>query len=78
MNKNDGHLYGYINPPPPPPPPPGQNGRHFADDVFKYILLNKKFCILIQISLKFVHKGPIDNKWALVQVMAWSRTGDWL
>ena len=28
------------------------------------------------ISLKFVPKGPIDNKSALVQVMAWRRKGD--
>ena len=35
-----------------------------------------KFCISIQISLKFVPKGPIDNKSALGQVMAWRRTGD--
>ena len=34
------------------------------------------FSILIQISLKFVPKGPIDNKWALDQVMAWRRIGD--
>ena len=46
--------------------PPGRNGRHFADDVFKCIFLNKKICILIQISLKFVPKGPIDNNPALV------------
>ena len=26
--------------------PPGQNGRHFADDVFRCIFLNEKFCIL--------------------------------
>ena len=26
--------------------------------------------------MKFVHEGPIDNKWALVQVMAWRWTGD--
>ena len=26
--------------------PPGQNGRHFADDIFRCILTNKKFCIL--------------------------------
>ena len=32
--------------------------------------------IPIQISLKFVPKSPIDNKPALVQVMAWRRTGD--
>ena len=24
--------------------------------------MNEKFCILIKISLKFVPKGPIDNK----------------
>ena len=38
--------------------------------------MNEKFRILIQISLKFVPKGPIDNKSALVQVMAWRRSGD--
>ena len=56
--------------------PPGQNGRHFADDIFRCIFLIEKFCILIRISLKFVPKGPIDNKWALVQVMAWRRIDD--
>ena len=40
----------------------GQNaGRHFADDVFKYIFMNEKFSILLRISLKFVPNGPIDN-----------------
>ena len=34
--------------------PPGQNGDHFADDIFKCIFMNEKFCISIQISLKFV------------------------
>ena len=56
--------------------PPGQNGRHFADDIFKCIFMNEKFCILIRISLKFVPKGPIDCKLALVQEMAWHRIGD--
>ena len=56
--------------------PPGQNGRHFTDDVFKYIFMNKKSCIFIRISLKFVPKGPIANTSALVLVMAWRRTGD--
>ena len=55
--------------------PPRQNGRHFADNIFKCIFMNEKFCILIRISLKFVPKGLIDNKSALVQVMAWRRTG---
>ena len=37
-----------------------------ADNVFKCIFVNEKFCILIKISLKFVPKGPIDNNPALV------------
>ena len=45
---------------------PGQNGRHFADDIFRCNFVNEKFYILIQISLKFVPKGPIDNNPALV------------
>ena len=47
-----------------------------ADDLFKYLFMNEKVCILIRISLKFVPKGPIDNKSMLVQVMAWRRIGD--
>ena len=54
--------------------PPGQNGRHFADDIFKYIFTKERFCILIRISLKFATKGQIDNTAAFVQVMAWRRT----
>ena len=38
--------------------------------------MNEKFHILIQISLKFVLNIPIDSKSAMVQVMAWRRTGD--
>ena len=57
--------------------PPGQNGRHFADDTFKRNLLNKMFFFLsIRFSLKFVPNGPMDNKAALVQVIACRRTGD--
>ena len=55
---------------------PGQNGRHFADDIFKCIFLNKNVWIPIKISLKFVPKGPINNIPALVQIMAWHRSGD--
>ena len=47
-----------------------------ADDICKCIFINEKFCILIRISLKFLPRGPIDNRPALVQVMAWRRTGD--
>ena len=53
-----------------------QNGRHFADDTFKRIFLNENVGISIKISLKFVHKGPINNIPALVQIMAWRRWGD--
>ena len=47
-----------------------------ADGNFKCIFLNENDTIPIWISLKFVPRSPIDNKPALVQVMAWRRTGD--
>ena len=47
-------------------PPPGQNARYFTDYIFKCIFMFERFCILIEISLKFVPKGPINNKSALV------------
>ena len=55
---------------------PRQNGRHFADDTFKRIFLNENVRISIKISLKFVPKDPINNNPALVQIMAWRRSGD--
>ena len=55
---------------------PRQNRRHFADDIFQCISMNQKFCILIQNSLKFVPKVRINNIPALVQKMAWRRSGD--
>ena len=55
---------------------PRQNGRHFADDIFKRIFLNENVRILVKISLKFVPKGPINNIPALVQIIAWHRSGD--
>ena len=55
---------------------PRQNGRRFADDLFKCIFMNENVRISIEISLKFVRKGPIDNIPALVQIMAWRRSGD--
>ena len=47
-----------------------------ADNIFKYIFLNENDRITIQISLNFVPMSPTDNMPALVQVMAWCRTGD--
>ena len=55
---------------------PRQNGRHFADDIFKCFFLNENVSIPIKISLKFVPKGPINNNPALVQIMAWRRSSD--
>ena len=56
--------------------PLGQNDRHFTDNIFRCIFVNEKFCILVKISLKFVPKGLIDNKPALVEIMAWRQIGD--
>ena len=55
---------------------PRQNGRHFADNIFKGIFLNENVWILINISLKFVPKGPIDHIPSLVQIMAWHHPGN--
>ena len=55
---------------------PRQTGRHFADDTFKRIFCNVNVGISIKISMKFVHKGPINNIPALVQIMSWCRPGD--
>ena len=54
---------------------PRQNGRHFPDDSSKCIFLNENVWISIENSLKFVHRVPIDNNPALVQIMAWCRPG---
>ena len=40
------------------------------------IFVSENSSILIQISLKFVQKGPVDNKPALAQIMAWRWTSD--
>ena len=55
---------------------PRQNGHHLPDDIFKGIFLNENEWISIQISLKLVPKGLINNIPALVLIMAWRRPGD--
>ena len=55
---------------------PRQNGRHFADDIFKLIFFKDNAWNSIEISLKFVPKGPINNISTLIQIMAWRRPGD--
>ena len=53
------------------------------DGIFKFISVNKwKLLYLIQMSLIYDPKSQIDNKPALVQIMAWRqaiiRTNDWI
>ena len=55
---------------------PRQNGRHFADDIFKCMFLNENTLISISVSLTFVPEGRINNISAVVQIMAWRRLGD--
>ena len=55
---------------------PRRNEQHFADDIFKRIFFNENVWIAIEISLTFVPKGPINSTPALVQIMAWRRSGD--
>ena len=55
---------------------PRQNGRRFADDTFKRIFFDENVRISIKISLKFVPKVPVNHNRALVQIMAWRRSGD--
>ena len=55
---------------------PKQNGRHFADDLFKCIFLNEDVWIPTKNSLTFVPEGPINNIPTLVQIMAWRHSGD--
>ena len=52
---------------------PRQNGRHFADDIFKCVFLLKNGSIPIKISPNFVPKCPFNNIPALVRIMAWRR-----
>ena len=45
------------------------SGRHFQMHFLEWKCM-------IKISLKFIPKGPVNNIPALVQIMAWRRTGD--
>ena len=47
-----------------------------ADENFRSIFFNENDRSPIRISLKFVPRTSIENKLALVQIMAWHRTGD--
>ena len=49
---------------------PYQSGRHFTEDIFKSIFVYEKYDILVQRSLKYISKCPLDDKSALGKVMA--------
>ena len=52
---------------------PEHNGHHFADNIFECMLLNENWWQWFPISLKFVCKGPVEEKSTLVQIMAWGQ-----
>ena len=45
---------------------PGKNAYDFSDDIFKYLFFRENVLKMIEISLKFIPRGPIDNIPALV------------
>ena len=53
-----------------------QDGRHFADYIFKCIFLNENVWTPIEISQTFVPKGPVNNIPAFVQIKVWRWPGD--
>ena len=52
---------------------PRQNGRHFPDDIFKYIISHENVQISHKSSLQIVPEVRIDVISALVQIMVWRR-----
>ena len=45
--------------------------------IFKCIFLNRNFRVSNKISLKYVPWGLADNKWVLVQIVAWYWANTW-
>ena len=55
---------------------PRQNGRHFPDGTIRRIFLSENVLTSLQNPVKCVSTVRINNKPALVQIMAWRRPGD--
>ena len=49
-----------------------QYGQRFPDGIYRLILLQENYNILIQVLLKIVTTDLFDNNPALIQVMAWN------
>ena len=47
-----------------------------ADEILKCFFINEKYHIFIQISLRFIPKGPINNMPSMVQIMPWRHSDD--
>ena len=54
---------------------PRQNGRHFADDLFKSIFLNGNVWISNKFSLNVVPTVTVNNIPSLFKIMAWRLVG---
>ena len=50
---------------------PEQNGWQFADDIYKCICINEKYCTSNNISLKCISGGLIDIMSTSFQIMTW-------
>ena len=61
--------------PHPTPNPINTQGGDKMAAISRRIFSNEILRILIQISLKFVPNGPINNEPTLVQIMAWRHKG---
>ena len=44
---------------------PEQNGRHFADDIFRWIFMNENFCILIKNLIEFC---SYESNWQYLSI----------
>ena len=53
-----------------------QNGHHLEDDTVKFIYLRENCFLSIQILLKCILDGPVNNAVVAVQIMTWPWTGD--
>ena len=53
-----------------------QNGRNFVGDNFQIIFVNRNCCFFIQMSLRYVSLGPLNNNKALLEILVWHQTAN--
>ena len=54
-----------------------QNDHHFVHEIVEIIFLNHNYGIFTHISLKYVHRSPINKKQVLVKIMADDKPNHW-